>query len=341
MRRNLLRVVLVIAFIIFILPLLIPLPPVGVDAATLADPDGFFIEVNGLSTYVLARGPEAGIPVVMLHGWGASTFSWRNQIDVLATAGYRAIAFDRPPYGLSTKTGANIPMTPGDLADFTAATLDALGIEQAVIIGQSQGGGVAGYFAVRYPERVSSLVWVAAALRPTDDPAPTGSGGTGSRVGGALGLPPFVNELLQIPSFSRWAQLGIRAFVTPDFSINILRSAYYDPALISPEIIEGSTRQLRVTGWDEALLSQLRGGSFSPEPLLAEEITGISVLVLIIWGAEDSWVPLSVGERLHELLPESTLLAYPNVGHLPQEENPARFNADLLAFLAASSPEDN
>jgi pimeloyl-ACP methyl ester carboxylesterase len=275
----------------------------------------------------------------MLHGWGASTFSWRNQIDVLATAGYRAIAFDRPPYGLSAKTGANIPMTPSALADFTAATLDALGIEQAVIVGQSQGGGVAGYFTVRYPDRVRSLVWVAAALRPSDDPVPTGTGGTGSRVEGALGLPPFVNGLLQVPSFSRWAQLGIRTFVTPDFSINILRSAYYDPALISPEIIEGSTRQLRVTGWDEALLNQLRGGSFTPEPLLADEIAAIPVPVLIIWGAEDTWVPLSVGERLHDLLPESSLLAYPNVGHLPHEENPARFNADLLVFLEEATIE--
>ncbi len=332
--RRIIRLLVIILLVVLFGPLLLPLPSVGVEASTLADPDGQFITVNGLSTYVLVRGPADGQPVMLLHGWGASTFSWREQMDVLAEAGYRAVAFDRPPYGLSAKTGDNLPVTADQLAEFTAATMDALGIERAVMVGQSQGGGVVGYFAVMYPERTAGVVFVSGALRPTDDPLPPSGGDTrGSRVGGALGLPPFVIGLLNFPPVTRWAQIGIRAFVTPDFSTQILRSAYFDPAMMTPEVASGYQKQLRVLGWDEALLNQLRGTPPTPQPLTAAQISSIAAPTMIVWGQDDTWVPLSVGERLRELLPQAAWHVYPNVGHLPQEENPAQFNADLLTFL--------
>ncbi len=334
-RRHGFHVVVYGILLLLFLPFLIPLPPSGVEAATLADADGFFIDVDGLQTYVMARGPEDGEPVLLLHGWGASTFTWRENIDLLAEAGFRAIAFDRPPYGLSAKTGANIPYSSAALAEFTAHVMDALEIKRAILVGQSQGGGVAGYFAVLYPKRVSKLVLVSAALRPTDDylPESNSSEGTRSRVGGAMGLPSFVPSLLDFPPAGRWAQIVVRAFVRPEFATNILQSAYYDPAFITPEVAEGYQRQLRVIGWDEALLNQLRMTSLTSDPLTAEQIATISVPVMIAWGEEDTWVPLAVGERLRELLPDSAWYVYPQVGHLPQEEAATDFNRDLLTFL--------
>jgi pimeloyl-ACP methyl ester carboxylesterase len=331
-RRHGFRIVVYGTLIFLFLPFLIPLPPSGVDAVTLAEPDGFFIEVDGLQTYVLARGPEDGEPVLLLHGWGASTFTWRENIDALAEAGFRAIAFDRPPYGLSAKTGANIPYSSTALAEFTAHVMDTLDIKRAILVGQSQGGGVAGYFAMMYPKRVSKLVLVSAALRPTDDPLPE-TGGSGSRVGGAMGFPAFITSLLDFPPAARWAQIGMRVSIKPDFVTDILKSAYYDPAFMTPEVAEGYQRQLQVTGWDEALLNQLRMTNLTSDPLKASQIAAISVPVMIVWGEEDTWVPLAVGERLRELLPESTWHVYPQAGHLVQEEAAADFNRDLLAFL--------
>jgi pimeloyl-ACP methyl ester carboxylesterase len=336
-KRRIIRLLFFILLVILIGPLLLPLPPVGVEAATLADPDGFFITVDDLSTYVLARGPQDGPPVLLLHGWGASTFTWRLNQDALAEAGYRAIAFDRPPYGLSAKTGANIPYSPAALADFTARVMDELGLESAVLVGQSQGGGVIGHFAVRYPQRVKALVFVSGALRPTDDPPSDGE--SGGRVTGAMGLPSFVGTLLDFPPFARWAQIGIRAFVKPDFAASILKSAYHDPAFMTPEAAEGYSRQLRVVGWDEALLNQLRGGVFQADPITAEQIASFAAPVMIAWGQDDTWVPVSVGERLHELLPGAVYVTYPNTGHLPQEEAADAFNADLLAFLRQAAPD--
>ena len=94
-RRRLVRILFFLIVVLLVAPFLIPTPPLGVEAATLADPDGFFIDVDGLSTYVLARGPQDGQPVILLHGWGASTFTWRLNQDVLAEAGYRAIVSAR------------------------------------------------------------------------------------------------------------------------------------------------------------------------------------------------------------------------------------------------------
>lgn len=335
MKKWLLRILVSVLFIVLVVPLLIPLPPVGVEAAALADPDGYFITVDDLSTYVLETGEKTNPPILLLHGWGASTFSWREQMNPLAEAGYRVIAFDRPPYGLSAKTGANIPYSPAALADFTAHFMDTLDIEKAVLVGQSQGGGVVGYFAVMYPERVEKLVFVSAALRSTDDPAIANSSGANNRVGGALGLPPVVNTLLGFPSFARWARIGIRSFVTPDFSTRILKTAYHDPNFMTAEIASGYSKQLQVIGWDEALLAQLRGSSVQAEPITAAQISAIRVPVMIAWGQDDEWVPLEVGERLQELLPDASYVTYPNVGHLPHEESSSAFNADLLAFLKA------
>lgn len=79
-RRRIIRILLVMIAIFLLLPAVAPLPPIGVEAKTLADADGRFIDVDGLSTYVVERGSETGEPIVLLHGWGASTFTWRLNI---------------------------------------------------------------------------------------------------------------------------------------------------------------------------------------------------------------------------------------------------------------------
>lgn len=75
--------------------------PRPVTPQDLADPDGQFVEINGASVYYRARGPQDGPPVLLLHGFLGSTVSWDETLGILADAGYRAVAFDRPPFGLN------------------------------------------------------------------------------------------------------------------------------------------------------------------------------------------------------------------------------------------------
>lgn len=330
--RTLLRVVVVVLIIVLIVPFLIPFPPIGVDAETLADTDGFFLEINGLQTYIQARGPEDGEPVILLHGWGASTFSWRENLDALADAGYRAIAYDRPPYGLAQKTG-DIPYSLSGQAEFLAALMDQLGVERAALVGNSAGGVLAGYFAVHYPERVSALVFVDGVPRAPDEGAQSLRGGGSTRVGGAMGFPPALMSLLDFAPLERWARLGIRLFVTPEFATQILVTAYHNPEFMTPEIATGYQRQLRVVGWDEALLKQLKGGMTGFDVVTLDELAAINTPIMIVWGENDTWIPSEAADQMRTLHPDALWVTYPNTGHLPMEESAAAFNADLIAFL--------
>lgn len=329
--KILLVILAVLAFIVFVLPMLIPLPPVGVAAETLADPGGYFVDANGLQTYVLESGPQDGPVVLLLHGFGGSTFSWRDQFDALAEAGYRAVAFDRPPYGLSAKTG-DLPLSQQGQAEFTAAVMDALGIDSAVLVGHSMGGGVIGQFAALYPERVTGLAFVDGAPAVDDGSAETRRGG-----GGLLGVPSFVSGLMQFPPFERWGQILLRAFLKPDALTGLQTSAYYDPADVTPEVAAGYQRQLQVQSWDEGFIQLLTGMNGGFAALTPDQLAAWAMPVAIFWGENDTWVPLAAGERLREALPTAQWFVYPETGHLPMEEQPSDFNRDLLAFLQGVS----
>ncbi len=325
--KILLVILAVVAFVIFILPLLIPLPAVGVAAETLADPSGYFVDVNGLKTYVLEAGPADGPVVLLVHGFGGSTFSWREQFAALADAGYRAVAFDRPPYGLSAKTG-DLPLTQQAQAEFTAAFMDALAIDSATLVGHSMGGGVIGQFAALYPERVDALAFVDGAPAVAD----------GNESGGAMGVPSFVGGLLEFPPIERWGRILLRTFLMPEAFTGLQASAYYDPAFVTAEVAAGYQRQLQVEGWDEGMLRLLAGMNGGFAPLSADRLAAFTMPVAIYWGADDTWVPIAAGERLREALPNAEWTVYPETGHLPMEEQPAAFNRDLLSFLQGVNP---
>ena len=107
MKKRLKRIAvgfLVLVGISLIAPYLIPVPDNGVDASTLPQAaEGAFVEVDGIQTFYVERGAQNAQTVLLLHGFGGLTFSWRENIDALAEAGYHVIAFDRPPYGLTEK----------------------------------------------------------------------------------------------------------------------------------------------------------------------------------------------------------------------------------------------
>lgn len=317
MRKRRVAIILGIALIVLLVgPYLIPLSYQGVDPATLADEDGDFVRLSDQQVYVVDRGPEGGEAVLLLHGFGGSTFSWRDNIDALAAAGYRAIAFDRPPYGLSEKR-ADADYSLPAYADLTAELMDMLGIARATLVGHSAGGSVAAYFATRHAERVDRLVLAAGAVF-------TGGGG-----------PPGVGALLHFPPLARWTQVALHLLLTPERLAAILATAPADPGFVTPAVFEGYTQFLKLDNWDAALVNVLRsgGGGALDEAALA----ALNMPVLILWGEMDAWVPLENGERLHQLMPTATYITYQGVGHLLQEEASEAFNRDLLAFLESTA----
>jgi len=154
-----------------------------VEPEELADPDSCFVQAGGVRLHYKEVGAGGGgrPAVVLLHGFNGSTFSWREVMTPISEGlgGARVVAFDRPPFGLSERPvepweGPN-PYSNGQGAKFTLALMDALGLEEAVLVGHSAGCPVAAEVAIMSPDRVSSIFFASPALSPPQDP-PRGLG---------------------------------------------------------------------------------------------------------------------------------------------------------------------
>lgn len=285
----------------------------------LADPDGQFADVDGVRIYYLAEGERENPAVVLIHGFGGSTFTWRDNMDALEEAGYYVVALDLPPFGLSDKS-AEIAYSRADLAGYVAGLMDELGIESATIVGHSMGATVASYFLLNYPERVDKIVFVdggifeARTSNRRDEDSPLA----------------FLNE---IDPASPIAADILRLTLRPNTFAEIMSSAYYDPEFITDEMVAGYARPLKIADWPNGFLGFLQAEQ-SQSLSLAELAELVRMPCLIIWGENDSWIPLASGEEMLEALPDARMIRYPQVGHLPMEENVEGFNADLISFLA-------
>ena len=318
MMKTFCRVALVVGIALLLIllvgPFLIPVPPLKetVPPEQLADPDSQFADVNGLRVHYKMGG--GGRPVlVLLHGFGASLFSWREVMAPLARLG-TVIAFDRPAFGLSERPmpgewkSVN-PYRPEAQADLTVALLDELGVEKAVLVGNSAGGTIALLTALRYPERVQALVLVDAAVY-------------------ANGPPTWIRPLLYLPQIRRLGPLLVRSIQTRGEAI--LSMAWHDPSKITPEIVAGYKIPLQAENWDRALWELTLASQVVP---LGAELDKIRMPALVITGDDDRIVPAEQSVRLAHQLPNAKLVVIPACGHLPQEECPEAFLPAVADFL--------
>jgi len=279
------------------------------DLAAATKP-GQNVEVDGVDLHYVEAG--SGPPLLLLHGLNGSTFSFRLLMPCL-TPHFRAIALDLMGFGYSDRP-QHRDYSLGAQARLVAGFLDTLGIEKASVLGHSLGGAVAMHLALEFPERVDRLI-----LASSASDAETRRGLRSSRLVRPL-LPVVAAFTVQNQRFRRMS----------------LRSACYDPAFITPEVIEGYMGPTRVRGHLRALGSLMvdRRKDLPLDP------STISQPVLIIWGAADRWLPASHAERLRALIPNSRLTVIENAGHLVLEEQPEEAAHDIIDFLQEAVPLD-
>jgi pimeloyl-ACP methyl ester carboxylesterase len=294
----------------------------------LADPDGQFLDIDGVSIYIQARGDAVDPAVILLHGFGGSTFTWRGTLDPLVEAGYYVIAMDLPPFGLSDKS-AELDYSRTALANLVVNVMDELEIDQAVIVGHSMGGGVTAYLGAQHPERVRGLIFVSGGLFEAmpEDAAQTQTD-TSSRDG-------LFGMLEGIDPSSPLAGMLVRTFLTPQRFTDLLESAYVRKDVITPEVIAGYQRPLKTDDWPEGLLAFSAAEEKTPISLddLTTAVEENGIPVLILWGESDPWVSIALGETMHEALINSEMKTYEGIGHLLMEEDTDAFNVDVIAFL--------
>jgi pimeloyl-ACP methyl ester carboxylesterase len=266
------------------------------------------VEVDGVHLHYVEDG--SGPPLVLLHGLNGSTFGFRLLMPYL-TPHFRTIALDLMGFGYSERP-QHRDYSLGAQARLVAGFLDALGIAKASVLGHSLGGAVAMHLALEFPERVDRLILVSSA-----SDSETRRGLRSSRLVRPL-LPVVAAFTVQNQRFRRMS----------------LRSACYDPAFVTPEMLEGYMAPTRVRGHLRALGSLMVDRRKDP-PL---DPSAISRPVLIIWGAADRWLPPPHGERLRALIPNSRMTIIKNAGHLVLEEQPEESASALVDFLREGMP---
>lgn len=128
------------------------------DSTPVATPiaSGETVSINGAEIYYETHGPIDGPPVLLLHGGLGNTEEFRNLVPVLVADGYRTVAFDQRGRGRST--WGDRPITYEQMATDTLAVMDELGIDQADVVGWSDGGIVALQLAIVHPERLGRVI---------------------------------------------------------------------------------------------------------------------------------------------------------------------------------------
>jgi pimeloyl-ACP methyl ester carboxylesterase len=302
-----------------VLPLIIPIPKlVTKHASALADPDSQFMDINGIQVHYKQTG-DGSPDIILLHGFGASVFSWKEVMGPLSSLG-TVYAYDRPGFGfterplLSDWQGENPYSLTGQvkmLQDF----MDQKGIERAVLVGNSAGGTVATQFALEHPERVVSLVEVDAALVGSDS----------SR------LSSWQRQLLNTPQAKRLGPLLMRSI--RKWGTELIRTAWHDPAKITPGVVEGYQKPLQADGWDMALFEILKAREAQD---LTSRLKDINLPVLVITGDDDRIIPTADSIRLASMIPGAELAVLADCGHVPQEECPQKFLKILIPFIQKS-----
>ncbi len=267
------------------------------------------VQALGIRIHYVEAG--AGDPVMLIHGLGMSTASWRANIGPLSRA-HRVLAVDLPGHGYSEMPRERYSLEFG--VRFMDAFLDAVGVESASLVGESMGGLVALNYALDRPRRVARLVLV-------------DSGGLGRELAFFLRVlsVPLLGEALIDPGLR-----GTRALLR----LIMHRSNW---RLITDDLVRDVAAARIRPGNKRALLAALRTGASlrgqKPEFNLAPRLSRLQVPLLTVWGAQDGVIPVSHAYRAHQAAPGSRLRVFDQCGHWPQMEKAEQFNALLDEFL--------
>jgi pimeloyl-ACP methyl ester carboxylesterase len=281
-------------------------PRAALEAKYLASPDDI-IEVAGTRLHVRDSGPNDAPAVILLHGFGASLHTFEPWAEALAPD-HRVIRLDLPGAGLSE------PDPTGDYTDartmvILRALMDRLGIARASFVGHSIGGRIAWSFAAAHPGRVSKLVLI----------APDGFASPGAGYGEAPEVPAMATLMRYV-----LPKPVLRASLAP---------AYGNPAALADSTVDRYYDLMLAPGVREALIARMRQTvREDPRPRLRT----IDVPVQLVWGDRDKMIPVANAEDYRRELPDSRIVTFPGLGHVPHEEAPAETVGPVKAFLDAA-----
>lgn len=268
-----------------------------------------FIELMGMQVHLRDEGPrDDAEPLLLLHGTSASLHTWEGWVTDLKRT-RRVISVDLPGFGL---TG---PFPDGDyrIAHYTAfldALLDRLQVPPVVVAGNSFGGQLAWELAVARPARVSRLILVDAAGYPRQS----------SSV-------PIGFRLAQVPALAPlMARLLPRRMIESS-----VQNVYGDPTRVTDELVERYYQLTLRAGNRQALVQRFQQAPAGDSQALIRQVRQPT---LILWGGRDGLIAPVNAERFKADIAGSRLVIFEQLGHVPQEEDPALTLPVVQGFLA-------
>lgn len=285
-----------------------PDKPVAMLAARWAPPPSRFLALSGMQVHLRDEGPRSdSLPIVLVHGTSASLHTWDGWAATLRGS-RRIIRFDLPGFGL-TGPSPDQDYTLDAYTRLTLQLLDSLGVSRFAIAGNSLGGEVAWHVAAAAPDRVAALILVDAVGYPiVSQNVPIGF-----RLARTQGLTWLFTRILP------------RSVVESS-----VRSVYGDPSRVTDSLV---TRYFELTlregnrGSLPRRFAQARDGADSAT------IATLRVPTLIMWGGRDGLIPPDHAGRFARDIRGSRIQLFPELGHVPHEEDPARTVAAARAFL--------
>jgi pimeloyl-ACP methyl ester carboxylesterase len=271
-----------------------------------------WIEVGDLTWFYREAVPlnsSDRLPVVLLHGIPAQSYSWRAVLPALANQGFRAIAPDWIGSGFSAQPDRrDFAYTPEAFLQGLEGFLQAMAIERFALVVQGFLGSVGLQYALRHPEQIDRL----AILN-----APLTTAATLPWKIRQLGLPLVGDMMTQDPLLVDRTLEGGGGYRVEDADLDIYRRPF-----------------LRSSDAGRALFATIQ--NLQLKQVTAEIETGFqqwSQPVLVAWGTRDPWLPLDIAKQFTQHLADAELVELEEVGHYPQEDWHEKVSDALLTFL--------
>lgn len=260
------------------------------------------IKVNDISIYYEVHGE--GEPLLLIAGLGGDLTAWMLQTPEFSKK-YRVIVFDNRGVGRSDTP--DIPYSTEMMADDTAGLMDALSIEKAHVLGQSMGGAIAQELALKYLQRVKSLILADTEARPYS----------------------LCNYVMNAWVKMRQEDVSLETFIR-----NQLPWLFTDKFFENPEQVQTMIDTMLANPYPQPAYAFARQVAAIIEYDALDRIGHITAPTLVITGKEDILLPVKPSEELAAGIPHAELVLLEGGGHASWSEIPDKFNRAVLEFLA-------
>lgn len=306
------RVLLLVVALLLGVYLLLRTPdsdPAAMRAKYGGAPSQFVDLAGGLKVHLRDEGPRDAPVIVLLHGSNDDLHTWDPWAAQLSKS-YRVIRFDQIGHGL-TGPEPHGDYSPKAFVDTIDQVTTRLGVTRFALAGNSMGGANALHYALAHGDKLTALVLLDAGGGPRLSKEP-------GNIGFKIARMPVVNQLMLT--------------VTPRSLIEkSLHQSVWNQAVVTPATVDRFWELLRYPGNRQATLTRFGQGWVTFDKA---QLSALKMPVLVMWGARDSLIAPATAQWFGQAIPGSTVIVYPDSGHLPQQEVAGRSADDLSNWLA-------